>query len=221
MKSHETFQPLPSGFRQVSFNDVDALAAAMDERVAAVMLEAVQGEGGVVPASPEYLRAVRQLCDEREALLIVDEVQCGLGRTGTWFAFEHAGIEPDIVTMAKALGSGVPIGACWARADVASSQITLNGRDSHIIVANYKLGTNQMQYSTSEIMTNATIGNQDVAVLYGDAGTDGETVLRYATKPDVTVSGGNDRTTFYLSGDYNHDQGVIVGPSNVYTEAYQ
>ncbi len=85
------------------------------------MLEAVQGEGGVVPASPEYLRAVRQLCDEREALLIVDEVQCGLGRTGKWFAFEHAGIAPDIVTMAKALGNGVPIGACWASADVAAA----------------------------------------------------------------------------------------------------
>jgi acetylornithine/succinyldiaminopimelate/putrescine aminotransferase len=75
----------------------------------------------VVPASPEYLRAVRQLCDEREALLIIDEVQCGLGRTGAWFSFEHAGIRPDIVTMAKALGSGVPIGACWARADVAAA----------------------------------------------------------------------------------------------------
>jgi acetylornithine/succinyldiaminopimelate/putrescine aminotransferase len=74
-----------------------------------------------VPASTEYLQAVRRLCDEREALLIVDEVQCGLGRTGRWFGFEHAGIKPDIVTMAKALGNGMPIGACWARADVASA----------------------------------------------------------------------------------------------------
>jgi predicted acetylornithine/succinylornithine family transaminase len=120
-QKQETFQPLPSGFRQVAYDDLDALAAAVDDRVAAVMLEAVQGEGGVVPASPEYLRGVRQLCDEREALLIVDEVQCGLGRTGTWFAFEHAGIAPDIVTLAKALGNGVPIGACWARADVAAA----------------------------------------------------------------------------------------------------
>jgi acetylornithine/succinyldiaminopimelate/putrescine aminotransferase len=85
------------------------------------MLEAVQGEGGVVPASTDYLQAVRRLCDEREALLILDEVQCGLGRTGKWFGFEYAGIEPDIVTMAKALGNGMPIGACWARADVASA----------------------------------------------------------------------------------------------------
>jgi acetylornithine/N-succinyldiaminopimelate aminotransferase len=120
-QKQETFQPLPSGFRQVAYDDLDALAAAVDDRVAAVMLEAVQGEGGVVPASPEYLRGVRRLCDEREALLILDEVQCGLGRTGRWFAFEHAGIDPDVVTMAKALANGVPIGACWARAEVAAA----------------------------------------------------------------------------------------------------
>jgi predicted acetylornithine/succinylornithine family transaminase len=120
-QKQETFQPLPDGFRQVSYADVDALAAAMDERVCAVLLEAVQGEGGVNAPPPEYLRAVRALCDEREALLIVDEVQTGLGRTGRWFAFEHAGVRPDVVTMAKALGNGVPIGACWARASVASA----------------------------------------------------------------------------------------------------
>ncbi len=120
-QKQETFQPLPTGFRQVLFEDIDALAAALDDRVAAVMLEPVQGEGGVNPAPPEYLRAVRQLCDEREALLIMDEVQTGLGRTGEWFGFEHAGIRPDIVTMAKALGNGVPIGACWARLDVAEA----------------------------------------------------------------------------------------------------
>ena len=120
-QKQETFQPLPSGFRQVAFDDLAALESALDGRVAAVMLEAVQGEGGVVPASAEYLQGVRRLCDEREALLIVDEVQCGLGRTGKWFAFEHAGISPDIVTMAKALGNGVPIGACWARAEVAAA----------------------------------------------------------------------------------------------------
>jgi predicted acetylornithine/succinylornithine family transaminase len=120
-QKQETFQPLPTGFRQVAFDDLDALEGALDERVAAVLLEAVQGEGGVVPASPEYLRGVRRLCDEREALLILDEVQCGLGRTGKWFGFEHAGIAPDIVTMAKALGNGMPIGACWARTDVAAA----------------------------------------------------------------------------------------------------
>ena len=94
----------------------------MDERVSAVMLEAIQGEGGVIPAPAGYLAAVRALCDEREALLIVDEVQAGLGRTGKWFGFEHAdGVRPDIVTMAKALGNGVPIGACWACEEVAAA----------------------------------------------------------------------------------------------------
>jgi acetylornithine/N-succinyldiaminopimelate aminotransferase len=121
-QKQETFQPLPEGFRQVLFADVDALAAAMDERVCAVMLEPVQGEGGVQPSPPGYLEAVRALCDEREALLILDEVQTGLGRTGTWFGFQHGtNIRPDIVTLAKALGNGMPIGACWARADVATA----------------------------------------------------------------------------------------------------
>ena len=120
-QKQETFQPLPPGFRQVAFGEIDALATALDDRVAAVLLEPVQGEGGVNPASPEYLLAVRQLSDEREALLIMDEVQTGLGRTGRWFGFQHAGIAPDIVTMAKALGNGAPIGACWARADVAAA----------------------------------------------------------------------------------------------------
>ena len=121
-QKQETFQPLPIGFRQVVFGDLDELAAAMDERVCAVMLEPIQGEGGVQPCPPGYLEGVRALCDEREALLVVDEVQTGLGRTGKWFGFQHSpGVEPDIVTMAKALGNGVPIGACWAKADVAAA----------------------------------------------------------------------------------------------------
>ncbi len=121
-QKQETFQPLPTGFRQVEFANIDALAAAMDERVCAVMLEAVQGEGGVQPAPAGYLELVRRLCDEREALLIIDEVQTGLGRTGRWFGFEHGGdVHPDVVTMAKALGNGLPIGACWARARIAEA----------------------------------------------------------------------------------------------------
>lgn len=121
-QKQEVFQPLPSGFRQVGFGDADALAAALDERVCAVLLEAVQGEGGVNPAPAGYLEQVRSWCDEREALLMVDEVQTGLGRTGRWFGFEHAdGVRPDVVTLAKALGNGVPIGACWARREVAAA----------------------------------------------------------------------------------------------------
>ncbi len=121
-QKQETFQPLPTGFAQVEFAEIEVLERALaDDGVCAVLLEPVQGEGGVNPAPPEYLRAVRRLCDEREALLILDEVQTGLGRTGKWFGFEHAGIRPDIVTMAKALGNGVPIGACWARSEVAAA----------------------------------------------------------------------------------------------------
>lgn len=119
-QKHEAFQPLPDGFRHVAYNDIDALAAGVDPTVAAVLLEPVQGEGGVQPADPAYLRAVRDLCHERGMLMIVDEVQTGLGRTGRWFGFQHAGVQPDVVTVAKALGNGVPIGACWARKDVAA-----------------------------------------------------------------------------------------------------
>ena len=118
---HEAFQPLPEGFRHVTWRDLDELERTLDPTVAAVLLEPVQGEGGVNPAGAEYLRGVRRLCDERGLLLIVDEVQTGLGRTGRWFGFQHAGVVPDVVTMAKALGNGVPIGACWAKGDVADA----------------------------------------------------------------------------------------------------
>lgn len=115
----EAFQPLPDGFRHVAWNDLEALEAAIDPSVAAVLLEPVQGEGGVNPATTEYFQGVRKLCDERGLLFMVDEVQTGLGRTGEWFGHQHFGVVPDVVTMAKALGNGVPIGACWAKAEVA------------------------------------------------------------------------------------------------------
>ena len=117
----EGFEPLPEGFRHVAWNDLAAMAVAVDSSVAAVLLESVQGEGGVNPATAEYFEGVRRLCDERGVLFIVDEIQTGLGRTGEWFGFEHFGVEPDVVTMAKGLGNGMPIGACWARRDVASA----------------------------------------------------------------------------------------------------
>jgi acetylornithine/N-succinyldiaminopimelate aminotransferase len=117
----ETFQPLPEGFFHVAWEDVDALEAAITPEVAAVLLEPVQGEGGVNPASAEYFQAVRRLCDERNLLFMVDEVQTGLGRCGSWFAHQSLGVQPDVITMAKALGNGVPIGACWARRDVAAA----------------------------------------------------------------------------------------------------
>jgi acetylornithine/N-succinyldiaminopimelate aminotransferase len=118
---HEPYQPLPEGFRHVAWQDAEALSAAVDPGVAAVLLEPVQGEGGVNPAGAEYFNDVRKLCDERGALFMVDEVQTGLGRTGEWFGFQNYGVLPDVVTVAKALGNGVPIGACWARDDVAAA----------------------------------------------------------------------------------------------------
>jgi predicted acetylornithine/succinylornithine family transaminase len=118
---HEPFQPLPEGFRHVTWNDLDALEKAIDPSVSAVLLEPLQGEGGVNVASTEFFRGARQLCDERGMLLMVDEVQTGFGRTGEWFGFEHFGVRPDVVTMAKAMGNGMPIGACWARREVAAA----------------------------------------------------------------------------------------------------
>jgi acetylornithine/N-succinyldiaminopimelate aminotransferase len=118
---HEPFQPLPEGFRYAAWCDLDDLESKLDPSVAAILLEPVQGEGGVNPATTEYFQGVRRLCDERGILFMVDEVQTGLGRTGEWFGFEHFGIKPDVVTMAKALGNGMPIGACWARAEVADA----------------------------------------------------------------------------------------------------
>jgi acetylornithine/succinyldiaminopimelate/putrescine aminotransferase len=117
---HEAFAPLPEGFRHVAFGDVDALDAALDPAVVSgLLLEVIEGENGVVPAPPGYLARARELCDERGILLMFDEIQTGLGRTGRWFAFQREGVVPDVVTMAKALGNGVPVGACWARSDIA------------------------------------------------------------------------------------------------------
>ncbi|MEM9056842.1 MAG: acetylornithine transaminase [Pseudomonadota bacterium] len=115
------FEPLPSGFSQVPGGDLEALARALDDRVAAVLLETVQGEGGVVPWSAEYLRGVRALCDRSGALMIVDDVQAGIGRTGRWFSWQGHGFEPDAATLAKALANGLPIGACLTRGAAAEA----------------------------------------------------------------------------------------------------
>ena len=119
-EKHEPFAPMPEGFRHVVFNDIKSLEASLDASVAAVLLETVQGEGGVIPASVEYLQAVRKLCTERGILMMIDEVQTGFARTGKWFGFEHADIKPDVVMLAKAMGNGMPIGALWATKEVAS-----------------------------------------------------------------------------------------------------
>ncbi len=110
-KYHSGFGPLPPGFRYLPFDDLAALKTAVSDQTVAVMLELVQGEGGVRPASVEYVRAVRELCDANGLLMIVDEVQTGMGRTGDYFAFQGYGVVPDLMTLAKALGGGLPIGA--------------------------------------------------------------------------------------------------------------
>lgn len=119
-KYQEGYEPLPGGFRYLEFNDVAALEAAFAEGgIAAVMLEPVQGEGGVLPATPDFLKRARELCDRHDALLVLDEIQCGMGRTGSLFAHAQYGVTPDIVTLAKALGCGFPIGAMLAGRKVA------------------------------------------------------------------------------------------------------
>jgi predicted acetylornithine/succinylornithine family transaminase len=115
------YEPLPEGFSYAELNNIEDLTAKINDKTAAVILEPIQGEGGIVPAEPEFLKAVRKLCDEKGALLIFDEVQTGVGRTGKLFAYEWSGVEPDIMTLAKALGGGVPIGAVLAKDSVAEA----------------------------------------------------------------------------------------------------
>lgn len=118
------FGPLVPGFRRVAFNDCGAVESLRsDPNVVAVMVEPIQGEGGINVPSEDYLKRLRGICDDNDWLLMLDEIQTGMGRTGRWFAFEHAGIMPDVCTLAKALGNGVPVGACLARGD-ASRQLT-------------------------------------------------------------------------------------------------
>lgn len=113
-KVRKGFDPMPQGFVHATFNDLDSVRAQVGDKTVAVLLEVVQGEGGVIPAEETFLRGVRALCEERDLLLLCDEVQCGMGRTGHWFAFQGYGVEPHAFSLAKALGSGFPIGAVVA-----------------------------------------------------------------------------------------------------------
>ncbi len=113
-KYRKGFQPDMPGFKFVDYNSIDAIREAVNEHTAAVMLEPVQGEGGIIPAAPGYLEAVRELCDQHGIMLLFDEVQCGMGRTGKFFAWQNSGVKPDALSMAKALGNGFPIGAMLA-----------------------------------------------------------------------------------------------------------
>ena len=118
---HEGFEPLPGGFDYVHYNDIDELEKMMSDKTCAVMLETIQGEGGVYPPKGNYLKKVRELCDKHHALLILDEIQCGMGRTGKFFAYENYGIKPDITTLAKGLAGGVPIGAFIVTEEIAQA----------------------------------------------------------------------------------------------------
>src|SRR5262249_16271587 len=119
-KYHHGFEPLMPGFKHVPYNDLRAMERAIDNRTAAILVEPIQGEGGVHVPDDDCLAGLRKLCDESGALLILDEIQTGVGRTGRLWAYEHAGVEPDIMTLAKALANGLPISATLAKRDVAS-----------------------------------------------------------------------------------------------------
>ena len=115
----EGYDPLPVGFTYADFNDIESVKAAVTEKTVAIMLEAVQGEGGVMPATPEFMAGVRALCDEKNLLMICDEVQSGMGRTGNWFAWQGYDVKPDMFTLAKAIADGIPMGALISNAKLA------------------------------------------------------------------------------------------------------
>ncbi|MDK1032823.1 MAG: aminotransferase class III-fold pyridoxal phosphate-dependent enzyme, partial [Planctomycetia bacterium] len=122
-KYHEGFLPLVPGFMYAPLNDFDAVASLADDETCAILVEPMQGEGGINFCEPEFLQRLRALCDERGMVLIFDEVQCGVGRTGKWYGYQNSGVEPDIMTLAKQLGGGVAIGAICTKDEVAASMV--------------------------------------------------------------------------------------------------
>ncbi|WP_440223616.1 acetylornithine/succinylornithine family transaminase [Dokdonella sp. MW10] len=166
-KYQHGYEPLPGGFRYGAFNDIDGLDALLGDDVAGVLVEPVQGEGGVVPATPEFLRALRERCDALGALLVFDEIQCGMGRTGTLWAHEADGVVPDVMTVAKALGGGFPIGAMLVGSKVAetlpfgSHGTTFGGNPLAAAVARVAL----RKLSSREVAGN--VGRQSVALQVG------------------------------------------------------
>ncbi len=120
-KVKKGFEPMPEGFVHADYNDIESVKALINDKTVAVLLEAVQGEGGIIPATEEFIKGVRELCDSRGLLMLCDEVQCGMARTGKWFGFQCYGVEPDAFSMAKALGSGYPIGALVAGKKLADT----------------------------------------------------------------------------------------------------
>ena len=159
-KYHKGFEPLPADFDYVHFNDIDELAAKMSDKTCAVMLETIQGEGGVYPPREGYLAKVRELCDKHHALLILDEIQSGIGRSGKFFAYEKYGVKPDIVTLAKGLAGGVPIGAFCVTEEVAQAfhpgdhGTTFGGNPLACAAANVVLDTDEKFLSHVEAVGN-------------------------------------------------------------------
>ena len=151
-KFHHGFEPLLPGFAYVPFNDPQALEKAITGATCAVMLEPIQGEGGVNCPSPDYLKQVRRICDQSDLLLIFDEVQVGMGRTGKLFAYEHYGVEPDIMTLAKGLGGGIPIGAMMAREKIAAS---------------FSPGTHASTFGGNPLSTAAGVATMDILLQDG------------------------------------------------------
>lgn len=117
------FAPLIPGIRFADFNDLDSVKSQITDKTCAIIMETIQGEGGIYPAEEAFLKGVRALCDEHDILLILDEIQCGMGRTGEMFAWQHYGVKPDVMTVAKALGNGVPIGAFLACGKAATAMV--------------------------------------------------------------------------------------------------
>ena len=119
----EPFEPLLPGVKFADFNDLDSVKALINDKTCAIIFETVQGEGGIYPATEAFIKGVRALCDEHDILLILDEIQCGMGRTGEMFAWQHYGVKPDIMTSAQALGCGVPVGAFLMTERVAEKSL--------------------------------------------------------------------------------------------------
>jgi len=130
-KYRKWFGPFPPGFKFCEFNNVKKLKEMITSKTCAIIMEPIQGEGGIKEASPEFIEAAREICTEKDILLIFDEVQCGLGRTGKWFAYQHFGVEPDIMTLAKPLAAGLPIGACLAKKNIADIFSCSSGGPEH------------------------------------------------------------------------------------------
>lgn len=140
----EPFKPLIPGIKFADFNDLDSVKALINEKTCAIIMETVQGEGGIYPATKEFLSGVRELCDKNDILLILDEIQCGMGRTGSMFAWQQYGVKPDVMTVAKALGNGVPIGAFLAAGKAATAMVpgdhgTTYGGNPFVTAAAYKV----------------------------------------------------------------------------------